>query len=351
MFETVAANVLGGFLLERLSEGEGQSFGVNVPGDRHLERFAGVTDALKTAVLERAGLPAGAADNVEMAVAPIERAAHRSRQEASWQRDRRPLRHVVHDIAADEHRHAAAPGEVQHVPGERAPLSALRHPDLAPARIVHTVWNPAQHRIVAQRPFRSHFRAAIAVITVAFGLDDERGRRPFALLRRDGEDAAIGTDARAVGVAETGGQCFHRTTVQRHPMQADGVHVIEVAARVCFEAGHEVVRLGKSLDQVAKVLVKVRLAVSILVVQPRDLVAAEHIDLIVGHFESERLIQTGRKAFPGQAAELALDAGDLPHVAVNRTDVSRAVAGEIHAGKKHQRVPGVVVGNAQCVDG
>src|SRR2546429_7844050 len=36
---------------------------------------------------------------------------------------------------------------------------------------------------------------------------------------------------------------------------------------------------------------------------------------------------------------------------MNRTDVSRAVAGEVPAGKKHERVPRVVVGTGQRVDG
>src|SRR5437667_6114535 len=72
LFDAVATGLLGGFLVERLSESERESVAVNVPGDRHIERLAGVTDALKTAVLKRAGLPPGAADDIKMAVARIE---------------------------------------------------------------------------------------------------------------------------------------------------------------------------------------------------------------------------------------------------------------------------------------
>src|SRR5439155_18164348 len=78
LLERVAANVLGGFLVERLSEGHRQSVAVNVPFDRHIQGLACVTDPLKTAILQRARLPTGAADHGEMAVARTERAAHRA---------------------------------------------------------------------------------------------------------------------------------------------------------------------------------------------------------------------------------------------------------------------------------
>src|SRR5207237_4252769 len=73
LLDAVAARVLGRFLVERLSEGKRESVAVGVPLHRHVERFAGVTNALEAAVLERAGLPAGAANDVDMAVARIER--------------------------------------------------------------------------------------------------------------------------------------------------------------------------------------------------------------------------------------------------------------------------------------
>ena len=56
------------------------------------------------------------------------------------------------------------------------------------------------------------------------------------------------------------------------------------------------------------------------------------------------------KAPPGQFAQGVVDARDLPDIAVNRADVSRAVAGEVRAGEKHERVPRVVVGDREAVD-
>src|ERR1051326_30477 len=78
LFDAVTAGVFGGFPVERLRKRECQAVALSVPGDRYIERFASATDALEAAVLERAGLPAGAAHDVEMAVARVERAAHRA---------------------------------------------------------------------------------------------------------------------------------------------------------------------------------------------------------------------------------------------------------------------------------
>src|SRR5439155_18511272 len=124
LLDSVAAGIFGGFLVQRLGKRERQPVAVSVPRDRHIERFAGVTDALKAAILKRARLPAGAPNYVEMAVARVEGATHRARQEAAGQRHRRALWHAVHDAAEDEHRGATAPGEVQQVSGERAPTRA-----------------------------------------------------------------------------------------------------------------------------------------------------------------------------------------------------------------------------------
>src|SRR5436190_18080023 len=101
LFDSVATQVFGRFLVERLRKRECESVAVSVPGDRHIERFAGETNALEAAILQRARLPPGAADHVEMTVSRIERTAHRTRQKTSGQRDRGALRNAVHDVAED----------------------------------------------------------------------------------------------------------------------------------------------------------------------------------------------------------------------------------------------------------
>ena len=63
------------------------------------------------------------------------------------------------------------------------------------------------------------------------------------------------------------------------------------------------VRLRESLDEITEVLVEIRFAIAIFVSHPRDLIAAENIDLIVDDLESERLIEAGGKTFPRQLAQ------------------------------------------------
>src|SRR5437764_7043319 len=114
-------------------------------------------------------------------------------------------------------------------------------------------------------------------------------------------------------------------------MNTTRVRVIEISGRVGFKARHVIVRIRRSPNEVAKVFVEVSFAIAVFIVQPRDLVTAENINLAVDYFEPERLVKTGSKAFPGHLLKLVVDAGDLPDIAVNRTHVSRAVAREIHA--------------------
>src|SRR6266566_3821263 len=111
---------------------------------------------------------------------------------------------------------------MQHLTVERAPTRGDRrdasptlwHPDLAATRVVHAVRNPTEHGIVAQRTLGRNFRPAIAIIAAAFHLDDQRRRRPFALLRRDRNDFAVRACTKPVRVAETGGQRFGAATIR-----------------------------------------------------------------------------------------------------------------------------------------
>src|SRR5438309_4126620 len=114
-------------------------------------------------------------------------------------------------------------------------------------------------------------------------------------------------------------------------MNTARVRVIEISGRVGFKARHEIVRVRRGLDEVAKVLIEVGFAIAVFIVQPRDLVTAKNINLVVDHFEAERLVKTGSKAFPGQLLKLVVDAGDLPDIAVDRANVGRAVSREINA--------------------
>src|SRR5262245_13091919 len=133
-------------------------------------------------------------------------------------------------------------------------------------------------------------------------------------------------------------------------MHAERIDIIEVAARILFEAGDVLMRFGDRLNEITKILVEIRFTIGVCVAEPCDLIPPEHINLIVNDLESERLIKTGGEALPGQFTKRVVNASDLPNITVDRADVRRAIAGEIHTGKEHERLPWVVVGNGKCVD-
>jgi hypothetical protein len=70
--------------------------------------------------------------------------------------------------------------------------------------------------------------------------------------------------------------------VTRNLYQATlSVQIIKVSGRVGFQAGRVIVTAGRCGVGVKKILVGVRLVITVAVDHTRDLVAAEHIDLIV----------------------------------------------------------------------
>ncbi len=56
---------------------------------------------------------------------------------------------------------------------------------------------------------------------------------------------------------------------------------VEVALGIGFEVERELVVCGRVADVVVEVLVEVRLAVVVQIVQARDLIAAEDVDLVI----------------------------------------------------------------------
>src|SRR5207247_162014 len=133
-------------------------------------------------------------------------------------------------------------------------------------------------------------------------------------------------------------------------MRATRINEVEIPGGIFLEARHKIVSTGRSVDEIAEVFVKVSLAITVQVVQSRDLVTAEHEDLPVPHFETERLKKPGRVTFPVQLGQFGIDPSDAPDVPMNAAHVSSAVRGEVHTGQKHQRFPWVLVRNGESID-
>ena len=72
LFQPITFHVAGKFAVERFGESQAQTIFVDVKFDWHAQLFARVANPFKAAVPQRAGLPAGAAHDIEMAVAQVE---------------------------------------------------------------------------------------------------------------------------------------------------------------------------------------------------------------------------------------------------------------------------------------
>ena len=105
------------------------------------------------------------------------------------------------------------------------------------------------------------------------------------------------------------------------------------------------------LEPIRDAGVEVGFAVAIRVVEPCELVAAEHEDDVVGHDEAERLVEAGRDATPADALQVGVEARDPPDISLDRADRRVAIREEVVAAKEHERAPRVVGWRRDRVDG
>ena len=81
----------------------------------------------------------------------------------------------------------------------------------------------------------------------------------------------------------------------------------------------------KSGHVVVEVFVKVGLPVLVEVVQACDLIAAQHVHLVIHDAEPKGLEKSRGKTLPGHAIEFVVDVIKQPHIAGDRTN-RRALA-------------------------
>src|SRR5688572_7966343 len=84
----------------------------------------------------------------------------------------------------------------------------------------------------------------------------------------------------------------------------------EVSLWIGLKIEAECVKRRGQLPVVIKVLIKVRLAVAIQVMQACDLVVADGVNLVVHDPEPERLVKAGGEAFPFKFIKIIVDARD-----------------------------------------
>ena len=107
---------------------------------------------------------------------------------------------------------------------------------------------------------------------------------------------------------------------------------------------------GEVVVGVAHALVEVGLAVAVEVVQAGDLVAAQDVDLAVGHDQPERLVQARGEPPPADRVERVVEPVDAPDVALHRAEHGRPVGQEVVVAEEQQGVPGVLERRLDRVD-
>ena len=98
------------------------------------------------------------------------------------------------------------------------------------------------------------------------------------------------------------------------------------------------------------VLVVVRFAIRIQVLQTDYAVARQDIGTTVNQTNTERLVKPGRKTFPDDFLHAVLQARDFPNVAHQRCEVSSSVLREINPAEHHHGAPWVLERHANTVD-
>ena len=125
---------------------------------------------------------------------------------------------------------------------------------------------------------------------------------------------------------------------------------IKIAVRIHLQVMRELVVFLKRRDVVIEVLVEVRLAVVVQVVQARDLIAAEHIHFVLNDLQAERLEKSGGVTLPRHAVEFVVDVAEQPHVARHRANCrARAVRKKVDAAATNPGVEGIGFGHGERV--
>ena len=242
-------------------------------------------------------------------------------------------------------------------------------PDLAAGRIIHAPREPAKRRREGLRRLGAMVhseraeegRLGCGCAGEADPVDAAHGS-PDAFVVAGG-DLAARADAAAVRRAQAGGDDIEPRAVRAHAqhaavMRPGGVPLVraferrvfakvKVARGVRLQVGGELVVVRRAAHVVVEVLVVVRLAVAVQIVQPRDLVAPEDVYFLPHDLQPERLEESRGDAPPFEFRERVVHAADRPHIAAPCADSrTLSVCEEIKSRRAHPRFPRILV--RQC---
>ena len=191
------------------------------------------------------------------------------------------------------------------------------------------------------------------------GADDVQPRlgHPRALLVGGGDDA-VRPHAEAVGIAEDRGHHRKFATIgqylQQHaPMRRalGAADEIKIARRIRLQTRRIRMPAAANHNVIIKRLVKIGLAVAVLIVQPCNLIAPQHVHLILHNPQPQRLIQPRGKPMPLYRLQLGINPRHLPNIPVHRANIAIPIARKIVPRRKHQRIMRIFVRHRDGVDG
>ena len=214
--------------------------------------------------------------------------------------------------------------------------------------------------LVACKPRLSRV-AAVAVEAVASQPADLAGRNPVALVVRAG-DLVVRTHAHAIGGAEAAGKLLQLRAVRRHFKHAavlgeKRVHHVAVGGKV--EVAHAIGLQIESECVISRIHIKVAverlvvigLAIAVQVMQPRDPVAAQHVDGVVDDTQSQGLVESGREPLPRKCSQRGINAGDNPDITAQSRNGAASVAEKVERRHPHPGTPRIRVRERKRVHG
>ena len=335
----VTAWIRGGGFVERFTESELHALFTGGVFHRHMQRFAGVAEAVKASGPMLVARPTKEAAGVKLAINRMEAAAHHAgRCFAEGNATHATLRHAVNFLVGHGEEPAGAVTEVDEGALERAPFVA-GHPQLLGRRAVDAVVDPHHGRIVILRVAPGHVRAHVAIEAVLLDEVDTVLRNPVAFLIA-GKIGAVAVHRHAVGRAKTVGDTpalgavlahLDDRAVMRHQAVlrvARALGIIEIARVIRLQIHRKLMKMFGHLMVVVEIFVKINLAIVVGIVQARDLVTAANINRLVHNLQAQRLEHAGGNAAPCEFALGQVEALDNPHIALPRAHGGTAVVFE-----------------------
>ena len=138
-----------------------------------------------------------------------------------------------------------------------------------------------------------------AMVASTSHFKDSRGRLPGAFLRHGKYNRAVRGHAGAIASTQSGGDRFRFGSggVAGHPELGGTGKPVKATLVILMKREGETIA-PSSGEFVGQALVEISFTIPVGIVQSCQLISPNHMDSIINHDQSERLVQTGCESFP-----------------------------------------------------